>query len=497
MKTVARCASPNFNHAQTTTDHLVITLSAPEIDWVEQRPKLAIVPVIDVSGSMGGAKLEYAKKSALKLVEHLKDEDVSGLIIFEDRVHVLVEPGPLSRIRDQLVKAINQLHVMGGTNFCEGMTRSVELVKKLDLPPSYRPRVIMFTDGQPTVGIKDPKAILKMLEEQRGNVTVSAFGYGSIGGDAWGGCDQNFLTEFARTGDGNYAFVQEPDSALAAFGAELGGLLSTYATNITVEIEPLNGHRVADVLSDVDVEDGVGLVRINLPEMLAEENRHLVLEVELKEQKQAFPRAVNAFKVTTAYQTVDQHGKTETHNGEATCQVWFVKPEDVDATIPDDLKEIVALAKLVQAQGKAETLAINGDYQGAQVLFADLAREVDCEPVAAVARNLGANYDSAAAYNSGSGYRNSARLFASRGMGIVSADAGAQADFDLIGSVQRSNSARSAATSAFVGDFQSSSAAPAVDVSVTTHAGEAPQSWASPPSSPAPQSSLSKSRKGW
>jgi hypothetical protein len=56
-----------------------------------------------------------------------------------------------------------------------------------------------------------------VLEANRGEATVSAFGYGD---DA----DQDLLRELSELGKGNYAHVQSPEEALTAFAHELGGL---------------------------------------------------------------------------------------------------------------------------------------------------------------------------------------------------------------------------------------------------------------------------------
>jgi hypothetical protein len=103
-----------------------------------------------------------------------------------------------------------------------------------------------------------------------------------------------------------------------------------------------------------------------------------------------------------------------------------------------------------------------------------------------IAQNLSQNYVSHDAHVAGAGYRNSTRHYGSRGMGIVSADLGAQADFASIGSVQRLNAAREVTTSAFVDEgaqiVSSDVSVPSADLA----------------SNPGPQlSSLSKSRRGW
>jgi Ca-activated chloride channel family protein len=455
MEIQARFAHTKLNNSQDNETFLVLTLTAPKIDWLEKRPDISVLPVIDVSGSMTGPKLEYAQKSALKLVEHLKPGDVSGLVVFSNGVNVLVPPGPVTaEQKDRLRNAISKLKASGGTNFAEAMSRSLELVQNLDLPPKYNPRVIMFTDGEPTVGITDNNAILRILAESRAQVTVSAFGYGA--GGVWGGCDQDFLTAFAKQGAGNYAYIKEPDAALSAFGKELGGLLSTYATDLSVDVEPLAGHRVVEVVSDVDAHetDVTGLLEVTLPDILAEEARHIVLKVQTKAGK-AGPRAVNLFDVEASYLVITEEGKKVEQKVSTKAKLRFHSGDNEKN--PDKvLSEVIGLAQLVQAQLKAEEKANDGDYTGAAGVMQNahqLEYISENSGLSALAGNIQDRVASSQMYASSAGYRRSTHMAGTRAYGVVGMDAGASAD--LAGStcfMSFDNEARGALADSFQAD---------------------------------------------
>ena len=70
MKIEAALTYDTIRHDQDKDAHLVITLEAPTKDGEEARAPICVVPVVDVSSSMVGAKLDYAKRSAIKLIEH-------------------------------------------------------------------------------------------------------------------------------------------------------------------------------------------------------------------------------------------------------------------------------------------------------------------------------------------------------------------------------------------------------------------------------------------
>ena len=90
MKLQARLNTKAVEYSTNSKAHLVVSVSAPEVFPDESRPKLCILPVLDVSGSMIGDKLDYAKKSLKKLFEHLSPGDVTGLIVFGSHVKVAV-----------------------------------------------------------------------------------------------------------------------------------------------------------------------------------------------------------------------------------------------------------------------------------------------------------------------------------------------------------------------------------------------------------------------
>lgn len=433
MKVQARFTHDRLDHTKDNTTHLVVSLEAPTLDWLKKRPSVAILPVLDLSGSMQGAKLEYAKKSILKLIEHLQPGDVAGLVTFSNRSRIDVKPQPVtSKLKDQMKSVVEKLGVEGGTNFADALVDSLNIIQSLDLPAKYLHRIIMFTDGEPTVGITDTKAILGMLKSKRTRATLSAFGYGNVKNDPniWGGCDQEFLGELAALGEGNYAYVQDPDDALAAFGKELGGLLSTYATNLHIEIDPVAGHQVKKVLTDIAHEQDVtGTVEIPVSDIMSEETRHFVLEVELGKQKNAFPRASTAFNISLTYNVLTETGQKEDKKLETKAKVRFVKPGEEQKEPHKEVDEIVALAQMVVTQLEAEKKADAGDHQGAaqiMQMFGERLQQNGYDGMAVVVQNMANIVGDRGAYIDTAGYRRSVARGATRAYSVSAMDDQAQ-----------------------------------------------------------------------
>ena len=462
MKIVALPSFSKIHFDQEKNAHIVLSLTAPALDDATPRSNVCIIPVVDVSGSMAGQKLEFTKKSILKLVDHLRPTDYCGVVAFESQVYDTAKPEQLQNgARDRIKNAVSKLRPMGGTNFSGGLLRALELVTQMDLPENVILRVIMFTDGQANEGVatKTPQ-LIKLLEANRGRVTVSAFGYGA---DA----DQQLLTEFSTAGKGNYAYIEEPDKALSAFGVELGGLLSTYATDLQIEVAPLNGHVITEVLSDVDAEEEVtGEVNIKLPDILAEEVRHLVLSVKFAEQKQAFPREVNVFDVKLSYAVIDKDGKKDRKTAEAKCRVQFVKDGEQQAKADPALDQIVGLAQLVKAQVQADAAAQNGNFAAAAMFMQDCSDDLDSRGLAGasrIAKNVRRRMAAPATYNSSQGYLRSVSKGITRGMGVASYDSDAAEELGEVGRMME-NSAQTSTSASFTSSLGAPPVAPVIEV---------------------------------
>lgn len=476
-------------------NHLVVSLKAPKLSWQKKRPPIAIIPVVDVSGSMAGDKMEYTKKTLLKLIEHLQPGDYCGLVTFTSHVDVV---SPLIEMtqstKEKLKLAVGQLGPQGSTDYTGGMLTGLDIANKSDLPKETILRVIMFTDGEANQGISDPAGIKKALESNLGRATLSAFGYGS---DA----KQDLLADCAKIGKGNYAFVKNPDDALTAFGKELGGLTSVYAQNIVVELAPHSGHEISSVLSDVDVEEEDKKVKIKFPEILAEEVRNLVIETKLGIQPKAFPRDTSIVDVVVEYDMINEDGKREHRKEDLKAKVQFVKDGEQQAKADEDLDKIVALAQLVQSQIQAEDLANKGQFAQAQAVLNFMAADFGARGMttySAQVSNLGSKMANQAVYAASSGYLRSAKGIASRSYGISSADEVALRDVEACvgGAINFCNADQQSTCDSFTAS-ESTGESPVVDPAVSLSSAIAPSVVVTPfPENPKEEakSSVSKSK---
>jgi Ca-activated chloride channel homolog len=194
------------------------------------RPPLNLVLAIDVSGSMNtGNKIGFVRDGLSQLIDGMRDTDKLAIITYSNGAQVIEPMGDVALRRAHLRSVVQALVADGSTALHDGLKLAYqEALKHHD--SGRQNRVILLSDGQPTVGITNPVEIVAMSRGYNSDgVGLTTVGVGT---------DFNpvLMRELAQQADGNTYFVENAAAVNEVFTDELSYFTVPVAFDLTLEL---------------------------------------------------------------------------------------------------------------------------------------------------------------------------------------------------------------------------------------------------------------------
>jgi Ca-activated chloride channel family protein len=171
----------------------------------EKPDTVAMIVVLDKSGSMGGQKIEMTKEAAKAPLALLKDTDGFGVVAFDYNFYWPVKFQPVAN-RAAISQAISTIIAGGETNIYPALR---EAYIQLAGATTQVKHVILLSDGRSLPD--DFEGLTKKMADAK--ITVSTVAVGN-------GADRELLSQIAGWGHGRTYYLEDPNTVPQIFTEE-------------------------------------------------------------------------------------------------------------------------------------------------------------------------------------------------------------------------------------------------------------------------------------
>jgi len=191
-----------------------------------------VVFVIDVSGSMSGAKMAQTRQAVIRSLEALSEEDYYGIVAFDNEVYVFRPNMRSGADIGAAIEWVSGLDAMGSTGLSAGLTTGAAIGIRSPLEGATID-LLMITDGRPNEGSSTVEGILADIRAEADELgrQLRIFSVG-IGYDL----DQALLNGLAQQTNGESTFALDDNEItgqiLDLFARVRGGGISNVVATV-------------------------------------------------------------------------------------------------------------------------------------------------------------------------------------------------------------------------------------------------------------------------
>ena len=162
----------------------VINIFSPESKKLEKNSNADLICVIDISGSMAGAKIELVKKSLKVLVQLMDKNDRLALILFNDSGKLFLDLNYITEEqKSHYINKIDEINSEGGTSIITGLEIAINIIEKdIDInKPNRACSILLLSDGcdNDLNDFEIGQRLKNLTKGKHLNFTLNTFGYGN------------------------------------------------------------------------------------------------------------------------------------------------------------------------------------------------------------------------------------------------------------------------------------------------------------------------------
>ncbi|KAK2993951.1 hypothetical protein RJ640_000549 [Escallonia rubra] len=357
----------------------LVGVQAPSLMDDSRRAPIDLVAVLDVSGSMWGAKMALLKRAVEFVIQNLGPSDRLAIVAFSTSAQRVFPLRLMNeRGREDATIAIKSLSAEGATDIVQGIKKGVRVLQERREMNTVA-SIMFLSDGMDTYGRKHnniKRFLPASICPEQGNceavaaapIIVHSFGFGLDH-------DAAILHTISDASGGTFSFIESIEIVQDAFAKCIGGLLSVVAQEVRLSMRTLSpGVHIGSIPSgryfnSIYCQGREGVIDIG--DMYADEEKDFLVYLSVPpspdsegshERKTLLMDVMCSFRESMSNQLVQVQGE----------RVEIRRPEILSAT---DL--IVRLEvdrqrnRLAVAEGiaEAQAMADRGDLTGAQAVL--------------------------------------------------------------------------------------------------------------------------------
>jgi len=274
MRLVVRTDRTHIRSTHHSRRYVLAEIEAPAAPAAPggSRPPVNLSFVLDRSGSMGGSKIDLARRAVAEAIEHLRASDRFSVVVYDNVIDTVVESTSGSReAKRNALERLKTVDARGTTDLAQGWLRGCEQVAA-HLARDGVNRALLLTDGLANVGVTDPGLIARHAAELRARgVSTSTFGVGTD-------FDEALLQSMAVAGGGNFYYIERPEQIPDTIASEVGEALDVVAHDVVLRLTVAPGIRV-DGVSPHPVATHGDRVTVSLGDLVSEQVLDVVLRL--------------------------------------------------------------------------------------------------------------------------------------------------------------------------------------------------------------------------